>query len=194
MTAVEASLDRPKPVANGVLGMLVFVFTEIMLFAGLITGHSILRYGAAAGEMWPPRGQPRLPVAETLLNTSALVASGLVLVAAQVVWRRGGSRLAVRALVAGAALLGILFVSLQGREWTALVREGLTLTSSTYGALFYLIVGTHGLHAVAAILALTWSWHRLNRGVLKQEQLAATAIFWYFVVLVWPILYWRVYL
>ena len=58
--------------------------------------------------------------------------------------------------VAGAIVCGIAFVSLQGVEWVALLREGLTMTSSTHGAFFYLIVGAHALHAVAAIIALTW--------------------------------------
>ena len=57
---------RPEPaptrklVADGVLGMVVFVFTEVMLFAGMVSAHAIVR-SQAVGEMWPPYGQPRLP-------------------------------------------------------------------------------------------------------------------------------------
>ncbi len=54
-------VKRPKMIADGVLGMLIFVFTEVMLFAGLISAHAIVR-SQTAGEMWPPYGQPRLPV------------------------------------------------------------------------------------------------------------------------------------
>ena len=190
----EASLPaRRKVLPDGVLGMVVFVFTEIMLFAGLITAHTIVRTGAAAGAMWPPYGEPPLPWQETALNTAALFASGVALLMAQLEWRRRGNARMVSMLVAGAAVLGGLFVVMQGREWTALIADGLTLTSSTYGSLFYLIVGAHGLHAAAAILALGWGWHRLHRGKLNQAQLASLAVFWYFVVLVWPIVYWRVY-
>lgn len=184
---------RPKVMPDGVLGMVVFVFTEIMLFAGLITAHTIVRMGAAAGAMWPPYGQPPLPWQETALNTSALLASGVALLLAQVEWRRHGLRPMVSMLVGGATVLGALFVVMQGREWAVLIAEGLTMTSSTYGALFYLIVGAHGLHAVAAIVALAWGWYRLHRSSLNRGQLASIAVFWYFVVLVWPILYWRVY-
>ena len=45
--------------------------------------------------------------------------------------------------------LGAFFVCFQGYEWVSLVSHGLTLTSSNYGSFFYLIVGTHGLHALA---------------------------------------------
>jgi cytochrome c oxidase subunit 3 len=76
----------------------------------------------------------------------------------------------------------------------ALLGEGLTMQSSTYGGFFYLIVGTHALHAIGALTALVWAWHRLYTGRLTASQLATVAAFWYFVVLVWPVLYIQVYL
>lgn len=196
MTSPAASLaGRParaprRPVLpNGVLGMLVFVFTEIMLFAGMISAHAIARAGAPE---WPPSGQPRLPIVITLFNTLALLVSGAMLAWAQRAWRRSAQ--AVRPPLFGALALGLLFVAAQGREWVGLIREGLTLTSSTYGGFFYLIVGAHAAHALAAILALGWAWSRLARGRLTEAQLGTVAVFWYFVVLVWPFIYLRVYL
>ena len=182
---------RRKLMADGVMGMLIFVFTEIMLFAGLISAHTIVR-SQSVGEMWPPYGQPRLPFAETALNTSALLLSGILLVFAQLAFRKEPRRAVVPALFA--LLLGIFFVTAQGVEWVALLSEGLTLTSSTYGAFFYLIVGTHGAHALAAILALTWAWFRLRAGTLTASEFGTVQVFWYFVVLVWPVLYLKVYL
>jgi heme/copper-type cytochrome/quinol oxidase subunit 3 len=82
----------------------------------------------------------------------------------------------------------------QGVEWVALIGEGLTLTSSNLGSFFYLIVGLHGLHAVAALLLLAYTWRLLRRGWLVSSRLAAAEVFWYFVVGVWPILYLTVYL
>jgi cytochrome c oxidase subunit 3 len=91
-------------------------------------------------------------------------------------------------------LLGAFFVTAQGRELIALIAEGLTITSSSYGGFFYLIIGTHAVHAVAAILALAWAWQRLRSGRLTAAQLGTVEVFWYFVVLVWPVLYVQVYL
>lgn len=189
--------QRPEPVrrkplvSNGVLGMLVFIFTEVMFFAGLISAHTIVR-SQVAGQLWPPYGQPRLPVEETAFNTLALLASGLVLVLAWFAYRRDADGARIPLLLS--ILLGTVFVAFQGVEWTALLAEGLTLQSSTYGGFFYLIVGAHALHAVGALTALTWSFYRLDRGQLSASQLATVSAFWYFVVLVWPILYWKVYL
>jgi cytochrome c oxidase subunit 3 len=171
--------------------MLLFVFTEAMLFAGMISAHAIVK-SRAAGQMWPPFGQPRLPVESTALNTAALLASGLILVIAHLAYRRSASRALVP--LALSVLLGLFFVVFQGVEWAALLQDGLTMQSGPYGGFFYLIVGTHALHAVAAILCLAWAFFRLRRRQLTASELATVQVFWYFVVLVWPVLYVKVYL
>lgn len=190
-------LSRKMPAArrrqvapNGVIGMLIFVVAETMFFGGLISAHTIVKNSALSG--WPPPGQPRLPVQETLINTAALIVSGFVLHYARRRFAREAASAKAPLLVA--MLLGAFFVLFQGIEWTALLREGLTMTSSTHGGFFYLIIGMHALHAVAALLVLGWAYLRLVRNDLVSSQLAVVEIFWYFVVALWPILYWRVYL
>lgn len=188
---------RPKPrraekvISNGVLGMLLFVFVEVMLFAGFISAFLIIK-ARAVGSVWPPPNQPRLPFEETAVNTSALLASGIVLLLAHRMYQRGNRSVGLP--LAAATVLGGVFVALQGVEWLALIREGLTLTSSTYGALFYTIIGAHALHAAAAIGVLAWAWLRLMAGRLSREAMSTVALFWYFVVVVWPFLYFLVYL
>jgi heme/copper-type cytochrome/quinol oxidase subunit 3 len=177
-------------VPSGVLAMLIFVGTEIMLFAGFVSAFTIMR---ASAVLWPPPGQPRLPVEETAFNTALLLGSGVCLFFAGRRYRAGspsGARLPLLLAIA----LGLGFVVLQGREWVALLGAGLTLTSSALGSFFYLIVGMHALHALVALGVLVYAWRRLERGWLPATVLAGAEVFWYFVVLVWPILYWRVYL
>jgi heme/copper-type cytochrome/quinol oxidase subunit 3 len=174
------------------LGMALFIFTEAMLFAGFISAFIIVRTVVPAAA-WPPPDQPRLPVERTAINTVALLLSGVLLWVAGKRFRTGGAREANPWM--GAALgLGVTFVGLQGVEWIGLLRHGLTLTSSQLGAFFYTIVGAHALHAVAAIVALGLAWRAMLRGKLTQGRLTATSMFWYFVVLVWPLIYWKVYL
>jgi heme/copper-type cytochrome/quinol oxidase subunit 3 len=185
---VVAESRREPLVPNGVLGMLIFVMTEIMLFAGLISAFTIVKAGSP---VWPPPGQPRLPVEETALNTLALLLSGVMLFVAGRRYQR--NRATAKAPLLAAMLLGAFFVIFQGAEWVALVSQGLTLTSSTLGSFFYLIVGIHGLHAVAALLVLASAWLRIQRGWLAQRHLAAAEVFWYFVVGIWPFLYLVVY-
>ena len=187
-------LEHPHPhpqrlAPNGVIGMLLFIATEAMFFAGLISAFVVTR----AGVVWPPANQPRLPVAATALNTLVLVASGLVL------WNAQQAFVAfdverTKKLLNTALGLGAFFVVFQGYEWIRLLSFGLTVRSSTYGGFFYLIVGTHALHVVAALLTLGYCSLRLHHRELTRTVFSATQLFWYFVVLLWPILYALVYI
>ena len=180
---------EPRVISNGVLGMTLFVLTEIMLFSGMISAFSIVR---ASSAIWPPPDQPRLPVEETALNTIALFLSGLLLYLAQ---RRFKTRRdSAAAPLAGAIALGAFFIVFQGWEWASMLAQGLTLTSSTLGSFFYLIVGTHAIHAIVALFLLIRTWQRMSNGWLQPSQLATTAVLWYFVVGAWPVVYWRIYL
>ena len=186
---LAAESERTPLVPSAVMGMLIFVFTELMLFAGLLSAFSIVRAGAV---VWPPPGQPRLPIQATAFNTGVLVASGVALFLAQRSFFH--DRASARRPLLVSMLLGAFFVVFQGFEWVRLVAQGLTLRSSTLGSFFYLIVGLHALHAIAALGVLVHTWRRLERGWLAQDQLAAAQVFWYFVVGLWPVLYGVVYL
>lgn len=197
MTTVAVSVaprpgsPRRTPVAsNAVVGMAIFIAAEVMFFAALAAAFTITRI--SAGGTWPPPGQPRLPVEATAANTAVLLASGIAMVIA-------GRRSAVHAARSTSALglalaLGAAFVALQGYEWVGLLREGLTMRSGPHGSFFYLIVGAHALHAVAGIIALAVAFARARSGRLAQTYLAGARLYWCFVVLLWPALYWRVYL
>jgi heme/copper-type cytochrome/quinol oxidase subunit 3 len=175
-----------------VLGTALFVFTEVMFFVGFISAFSIVEAASPAGA-WPPPGQPRLPILQTAFNTLALLASGAALFVAGRRFRAARPESAERWMAAAVAL-GAWFVIAQGVEWARLLREGLTLTSSQLGSFFYVVVGTHALHALAAILFMALSWRSLRSGRLTRPRFQAVQLFWYFVVLIWPILYWKVYL
>ena len=181
--------ESREVVPSAVLAVLVLIACESMFFAGLVSAFTIVKSTAV---VWPPVGQPRLPIEETAINTAALLASAMILRVAAKRYKDDPGAAERPFLVT--MLLGIAFVVLQGREWVALLAQGLTLTSSTLGSFFYLIVGAHGLHAIAGILLLMYAWWRLRRGQLSDAAFLAIQIFWYFVVGLWPILYWRVYL
>lgn len=182
---------RTAVVPSGVLAMLIFVFTEIMFFTGLVSAFLITRASIGPGA-WPPPGQPRLPVGTTALNTLALLASAPLLFLALRALRRAQPAASLR--LAAAIALGATFLVGQGREWIALLHEGLTLRSSVHGSFFYIIVGCHGLHALAALIALGWAFLRLRAQALRPDTLAAISVFWFFVVGVWPFLYYEIYL
>jgi len=185
-------IPRRKPVIpNSVLGMGLFLFAEFMLFMGLVSAFLIIKTNAP-GQIWPPPGQPRLPIGETAFNTVMLLLSAVVLVLAHRAYRRADARF--KWYLLGAIGLGAFFVAFQGVEWLALIDEGLTLTSSTHGSFFYLIVGCHALHAIFAIGLLGFVYIKTLAGDFRESTFWAAEFFWYFVVGMWPLLYWLIYL
>ncbi|MFQ5876343.1 MAG: heme-copper oxidase subunit III [Acidobacteriota bacterium] len=176
----------------GVLGMCIFLGTEAMFFAGLISAFLILRAGSG---LWPPPGQPRLPVGVTGANTLILLSSGGTMWRALASVRKGRER-SLTAWLAATAGLGIVFLSVQGYEWVRLLGFGLTLSSGTYGATFYALIGAHGLHVAAAVSALLLVLSRAARreySLRRHQGVVLCRLYWTFVVGVWPVLYVLVY-
>ena len=187
----NSNAERRQLVSSSIFATVILIMTEVMFFAALISAYMIIRSGA---EEWPPWGQPRLPVFATALNSLTLLASAFCLHRSVKVFSSQASH--SKQLLALAIALGIVFVSVQGYEWVQLISFGLTITSSTYGGVFYLIIGAHGLHVIGGLLALLACLKRLNSTsqLLTIDNLRAAQIFWYFVVGVWPVLYTLVYL
>ena len=188
---------EPRPsgsrLDNTRLAMIFFLAGESMFFAGLISSYLVLRLGAV---LWPPPLQPRLPVLVTGLNTLVLLASSLAIVAAMRAVRRGDGKALVQRLGVAAAL-GLLFLAVQGYEWTRLLEYGLTLSSGAYGATFYTLIGVHGVHVLGALVWLAVTLIRAARGRFADGRLTslrACATYWHYVVGLWPILYVTVYL
>jgi heme/copper-type cytochrome/quinol oxidase subunit 3 len=175
------------------LAILFFMGAEVMFFGALISGLLVVRLGTA---VWPPPLEPRLPVAVTGLNTLVLLASSATLVLAGRALRRGDHARLLRGLTATAAL-GVLFLAIQGYEWVRLIGFGLTLGSGIYGSTFYVLIGTHGVHVLGALVWLLVMTALVARGRFVGERPAvvqACAMYWHFVVGVWPVLYVTVYL
>lgn len=187
----DRELRREKLLPDAVLGTALFVGAEIMLFSGFISAFIIVKANYPA-PMWPPPGQPRLPAEITAVTTTLLLISGALLWKAGRAFEKEPSS-ALRWMVPSLAL-GTSFIAVQGLEWARLLGQGLTLTSSSLGSFFYMIVGAHALHAIPALFILWRMTWRLRSGRLDRDSFTAARMFWYFVVLVWPVLYWKVYL
>ena len=183
--------EREPRISNSALGMVAFIGTELMFFAALISAFLII---SSAAEAWPPEGQPRLPIYVTALNSLVLFASGWMMFKAYHSFKATSFSEETSKLVRITMWLGIVFVAVQGIEWIRLLSYGLTMTSSQYGAFFYLIIGTHAVHAIGAVIGLRRLSLKLEKGTLRLETFQAVQLFWFFVVGVWPILYVLVYL
>lgn len=184
---------RRPIVANAHLGMAVVLAATAMLFFGLIGAYLVFRYGSTT---WPPPGLPRLPLFVTWINTVVLLTSGLAMQGARVAVRRDDTRALVSRLRLTAAL-GATFLLIQGSEWVRLIHHGLKLSSSTYGATFYTLVGLHGLHVFGAVVALVLVARRARAGRFSSSShvgIDLTQMYWTFVLALWVLLFIVLYL
>jgi len=178
---------------NAVLATIFVIGGEVMLFAGLVFSFLIVRL---ASPVWPPPLEPRLPLGVTAVNTGILLCSSVVLAAALRGRSRGDRRVFVRGLALTAGLGG-LFLAVQGYEWLRLIDFGLTVGSGIYGATFYTLIGAHAVHVMVALgwLGVTLALAARGRfGGPRAAAVTACAMYWHFVVALWPILYVTVYL
>jgi cytochrome c oxidase subunit III len=189
--------DPPAPprafkpiVSNARIAILMFIAAEVMFFAGLIGAFIVFRLASVE---WPPPFQPRLPVGVTGVNTAILLLSGVVI---QLAMRARASNETQRVLrlLSATALLGTIFLLVQGYEWVRLIHYGLTLSSGVYGATFYTLIGCHGAHVLGAVIWLGVVLAHVRSGIAGRESVQLAGVYWTFVVALWPALYVLVYL
>ena len=184
-----------QAISNARLGMLTLLGAELMLFAGLVGAFLVFRMGSIT---WPPPSQiqVRLPIEVTGINTVILLLSGYTMFRAlRAIWTDRQRELRRWLLITG--ILGSIFLIVQGTEWFRLVHDGLTLSSGVYGSIFYVLIGCHALHVLGAVLWLLSVLVLAATGRFSANchiGVEVCAIYWTFVVALWPILYVLVYL
>jgi heme/copper-type cytochrome/quinol oxidase subunit 3 len=161
------------------IGTIFFIIAELMYFGGLISTFFVMR---SQYEVWPPPGQPSYPVLQTFFNSLFLFASGILI---YIFDKKRNFTFLLLTILSGA-----VFLLLQGREWVQLVRFGLTMTSSSYGSIFYLIVGSHAVHAFGGLIWLIIAFLiSRKKSSLSTPSIESASLFWKFVVLIWPVIY-----
>lgn len=186
-----------RPIApigsNAWLAMIMFLGAEAMFFAGLMGAFLVFRVGSP---VWPPPFQPRLPATVTGVNTLILLLSAVTMRLAFLANGRGERKRLVT-LLSWTAMLGAVFLLIQGFEWVRLLHFGLTVSSSVYGGLFYTLIGFHGAHVLGALAWLIAVWSKARQGKYTGRNavgLQTCSMYWIFVVALWPVLYGLVYL
>lgn len=196
-----------KPlIGSAYIAMLLFISADVMFFVGLIGAFIVFRFGAM---QWPPLGQPRLPVEVTGMNTAILLLSGFTMLRA---WRasapvhkkmeaqRGTQHWNLKSIIDSLTLtlaLGVIFLMVQGYEWTKLLKFGLTLSSGVYGGTFYVLIGCHALHVLGAVIALLVVLRKVRSETALEKSevnVKLAGMYWFLVVALWPVLYSLVYL
>lgn len=169
-------VDRPAMLGVGVM---VWLGSEVMFFAGLFATYFTLRAGRGP---WPPSGVHLETVAATAF-TAILVASSATCQAAVRAAERGDLR-GLRRWLALTVALGSVFLANQVREFGSL---DFGIASHPYGSIYTLMTGIHGLHVLGGIALMVVVALRAMRPDAGDHVAAATsaAYYWHFVDAVW---------
>jgi cytochrome c oxidase subunit III len=190
VSSVTTSERRVRPEISGpVMGMVLFVASEAMFFAAFFAGYFTIK---ANSPIWPdPPVHLKIDIATIL--TLILITSSVCVQMAVRSTRRGGVRRGTIWLGVTIAL-GVTFLALQLYDYSQL---GFGLKDGPFGTLFYVMTGIHMAHVVGGVVFLALVFGQALRGRLTQEHhdpLAAGAIYWDFVDVVWICLYTVFYL
>ncbi len=171
------------------LGMLLFIISEIMIFGAFFTAYFFIR--VAQGDPWPATGT-KLPVEVAGVNTLILVSSSFTLHWAQESIKRG-NRFGLKAGIVTTFLLGVTFLFIQINEYANI---GFAPQDHAQQTVFYSLTGLHGAHVTIGLLLLLIVTIRAFRGHFSPEShrgVEVPGIYWHFVDIMWIVVYTTVY-
>jgi cytochrome c oxidase subunit 3 len=197
-------------IGNPVLGMLLFITSEVMFFAGLFAAYFSIRASFIDSDgvhRWPPsefagilnpfritteHGDLNLilPATLILITSSFTCQMGLWAIARDD--RRGFIR-----NIAVTVILGATFLLLQAYDYGVLFNEGMTMGSGTFGTTYFTLTGFHGAHVFGGVLMLSVVLYRGMAGQFSarhHDMVEATSLYWHFVDVVWILLFSTLYL
>jgi cytochrome c oxidase subunit 3 len=187
------------------VGTIVWLSSELMFFAALFASYFTIR--AVSPELWAQETE-KLNVPFASVNTTILVLSSLTcqlgVFAAErgQVGRTGGvlnvKGWGLREWFVLTYLMGAVFVAGQATEYVSLVEENVTMSASSYGSVFYLTTGFHGLHVTGGLIAFLLVLGRtlIARKFTHEQAVSAIVVsyYWHFVDVVWIGLFATIYL
>ena len=177
-------------VSPAVLGMYLFIASEIMLFGSFFTAYFFVR--VVNHESWPPHGF-HLPVFVAGINTAILVTSSFTMHWALQSIKRG-NRAGLQAGLLLTFLMGLVFLLTQAREYS---RVGFAPHDGAFGTIFYCLTGLHGAHVFVGLSILLFMTIRAFRGHFSAEHhhgVEIGGIYWHFVDVMWIVVYTTVYI
>lgn len=190
---IRANEPALAGVEAGKFAMWAYLGTETIIFGGLI---------ANAFFVWlrNPDVNDKLHTFSAMMivsaNTFILLVSSLTVVLGLAAIQQGKRNDLIK-YIGVTALLGTIFVGIQAYEYSHLIEEGITITSSQFGQAFYMLTGFHGLHVIVGVIWALVVIFMALRGVITAQRYMAVEIFglyWHFVDVVWIIIFTVIYL
>ncbi len=186
MSHEEAAVERTM------FGFWVYLMTDLLMFTVLFAVYAVLHASTAGGPAGRELFSLPLALTETLLLLTSSFTCGLGMIAA-----RQANKRQVLTWFSLTFILGLTFLSLELREFSQLIHDGHTLSSSAFLSAFFTLVGTHGLHIITGLL---WMMIMMvfvrTRGLTTHmvRKLTLLSLYWHFLDLVWIFIFTIVYL
>jgi len=172
------------------LGMLIFIISEVMLFGAFFTAYFFIRVVGEAP--WPAEGE-HLPVVIAGVNTAILISSSFTMHWA-LEGARNENRAAMRVGMLTTLLLGTTFLAIQINEY---VHIGFAPADNAQGSIFYGLTGLHGAHVFIGLTLLLFATIRIFRGHFSAKEhrgIEIPGIYWHFVDVMWVVVYTTIYI
>jgi len=193
--------DSRGGISNPILGMILFICSEVMFFSGLFAAYFSVR---ASSQHWPPV-PPTVPtsLAEHFnLHAEPFYAAGLtfILVASSFtcqfgVWAiRRNDRTGFIRNFAVTLVLGITFLIGQVYDYSTI---GFGISDTPFGTTFYTLTGFHGAHVFGGAVMLSVILYRGLAGQFNArhyDAVEAVSLYWHFVDVVWIALFSTLYI
>ena len=190
MTTTGHAVDTAAERGTLLLGVRLFILSEVMLFGAFFAAYFVLRDAAPA---WPPLpGLERPALALVGFNTALLLSSSVTMQWA--VTRIGrGDPAGLRRGLHATLILGAVFLAIQGYEFTS---NGFGISDGVFGSTFYTLTSFHGAHVLGGLLLIGVVANRARLGLVTREHhtaVEAVSYYWHFVDVVWVVLFLTVY-
>ena len=183
--------NKSSRVEPQLLGMLLFIISEIMVFGAFFTAYFFIR--VVQGQDWFDFDGFELPVAVAGVNTAILVSSSLTMHWA-LEGAKHGNRAALRSGLLLTTLLGATFLFVQINEY---IHVGFGPGAHAQGSIFFGLTGLHGAHVLIGLILLIMATVRAFRGHFTPEEhrgVEVPGIYWHFVDVMWIIVYTSIYI
>jgi cytochrome c oxidase subunit 1/cytochrome c oxidase subunit I+III len=187
----EDAADVTRSWQTPIVGILVFIFSELTFFGALIVAYLLYRNAS------PGPGPHDLPVPRTFFFSLFLFASsGTVYLAERRLRnddRRGFLQWWILSIV-----LGAIFLVGQVTEYANLYAEGIRISTNLFTSSFFTLTGFHGFHVLVGLIALSvvalCAIAGDFAGGRRRVVVDTVSIYWHFVDGIWVIIFSLVYL
>ncbi len=196
-------LPWPQQLRANRLGLWLFMFSEVFLFAALLVARFVLWNDPVTGEITRPELSQELG----LITTVVLLISSFFMNRAETAMEHGDHKRFLNGLMVTAVLGTLFFIGVVFMEWNVFGLQGELFGIELFGHLkpsdgvisgiFFAMTGMHAIHVLSGIIFILIVWNNGRKGHYSPEKhwgVEACAIYWHYVDVVWVFYYPALYL